>query len=36
METYLRMMWLKFRYRLSYEVLAREVADSISWSRFWC
>ncbi len=34
METYLRMMWLKYRYRLSYEVLAREVADSISWTRF--
>jgi transposase, IS5 family len=33
-ETYLRMMWLKYRYRLSYEVLCREVADSISWSRF--
>jgi transposase, IS5 family len=34
METYLRMMWLKYRYRLSYEVLCREVADSISWTRF--
>jgi len=34
METYLRMMWLKYRYRLSYELVAREVADSISWSRF--
>ncbi|MGH9190833.1 MAG: transposase, partial [Acidimicrobiales bacterium] len=33
-ETYLRMMFLKFRYRLSYEVLCREVADSISWRRF--
>ena len=34
METYLRMMFLKFRYRLGYEVLCREVADSISWQRF--
>ena len=33
-ETYLRMMFLKFRYKLSYEVLCREVADSISWRRF--
>jgi IS5 family transposase len=34
METYLRLMFLKFRYRLGYEVLCREVADSISWQRF--
>jgi IS5 family transposase len=34
METYLRMMFLKFRYRLGYEVLCREVGDSISWQRF--
>jgi transposase, IS5 family len=33
-ETYLRMMFLKFRYRLGYESLCREVADSISWQRF--
>lgn len=33
-ETYLRMMFLKHRYRLGYESLCREVADSISWSRF--
>jgi IS5 family transposase len=33
-ETYLRMMFLKSRYKLSYEVLCREVADSISWRRF--
>lgn len=33
-ETYLRMMYLKHRYRLGYETLCREVADSISWSRF--
>jgi transposase, IS5 family len=34
METYLRMMFLKFRYRLGYESLCREVSDSISWRRF--
>ena len=34
METYLRLMFLKFRYRLGYESLCREVADSISWRRF--
>jgi IS5 family transposase len=34
METYLRMMFLKFRYRLGYESLCREVSDSISWQRF--
>lgn len=33
-ETYLRMMFLKFRYRLGYETLCREVGDSISWQRF--
>ncbi len=33
-DTYLRMMFLKFRYRLGYELLCREVADSISWQRF--
>jgi len=33
-ETYLRMLFLKFRYRLGYELLCREVADSISWQRF--
>jgi IS5 family transposase len=27
-------MFLKFRYRLGYESLCREVADSISWQRF--
>jgi IS5 family transposase len=35
METYLRLMFLKFRYRLGYESLCREVADSISWRRFY-
>ena len=34
METYLRMMFLKFRYRLGYQTLCREVGDSISWQRF--
>ena len=34
METYLRMMFLKSRYRLGYEALCREVGDSISWQRF--
>src|SRR6266516_1989959 len=34
METYVRLMFLKFRYRLGYEALCREVADSISWQRF--
>lgn len=33
-ETYLRLMWLEFRYKLGYETLCREVADSISWTRF--
>jgi transposase, IS5 family len=28
------MMWLKFRYRLGFETLCREVADSLSWRRF--
>jgi IS5 family transposase len=34
METYLRMMFLKFRYRLGFESLCREVSDSITWRRF--
>ena len=34
LDTYLRMMFLKFRYRLGDELLCREVADSISWQRF--
>jgi len=34
MDTYLRMMFLKFRYRLGYESLCREVSDSITWRRF--
>jgi IS5 family transposase len=34
MEVYLRLMFLKFRHRLGYESLCREVADSITWRRF--
>ena len=34
METYLRMMFLKYRYRLGFETLCGEVADSIAWRRF--
>jgi IS5 family transposase len=34
LDTYLRLMFLKFRYRLGYELLCREVADSIGWQRF--
>src|SRR5260370_665000 len=33
-EWYLRLMFLKFRYRLGFETLCAEVADSISWRRF--
>ena len=33
-ETYLRLMFLKYRYGLGYERLCVEVADSISWRRF--
>jgi IS5 family transposase len=34
MESYLRLMFLKFRYGLGYESLCREVSDSITWRRF--
>jgi transposase, IS5 family len=34
METYLRLMFLKFRYRLGFESLCREVSDSIGWRQF--
>jgi transposase, IS5 family len=34
MEVCLRLMFLKFRYRLGYESLCREVSDSITWRRF--
>jgi IS5 family transposase len=33
-ETYLRLMFLKVRYRLGYESLCAEVADSIAWRLF--
>ena len=33
-ETYLRLMFLKYRFGLGYERLCAEVADSISWRRF--
>lgn len=32
--TYLRLMYLKFRYQMSYEALVREVSDSYKWRRF--
>ena len=34
-EVYLRMMFLRFHYKLGYESLCREVSDSISW-RIFC
>ena len=33
-ETYLRLMFLKFRYRLGFASLCREVSDSITWRQF--
>jgi IS5 family transposase len=33
-ETYLRLMYLKFRHGLSFEAVVREAADSLSWRRF--
>src|SRR3954452_4973729 len=33
METYLRLMFLKYRYRLGYESLCAEVSDSLNWLR---
>src|SRR5829696_3335755 len=33
-ETYLRLMFLKYRYRLGYESLCVEVSDSLTWLRF--
>src|SRR5689334_20376003 len=33
-ETYLRLMFLKVRYRLGYEPLCAEVTDSIGWGLF--
>ncbi|MDI6825429.1 MAG: transposase [Bacillota bacterium] len=34
LDTFLRLMYLKFRYGLGYETLVREVADSVMWRRF--
>lgn len=34
METYLRMMFLRFGYKLGFETLCAEVSDSIAWRRF--
>ena len=34
METYLRLMFLKFRYRLGFESLCREVSDSNQSGQF--
>jgi IS5 family transposase len=33
-EVYLRLMFLKYRYKLGFERLCREVQDSITWQRF--
>ena len=33
-ETYLRLMFLKYRYGLGYERLCVQVTDSLSWRRF--
>lgn len=33
-ETYLRLMHLRFRYRLGFETLCSEVTDSLGWRRF--
>jgi len=33
-ETFVRLMYLKHRYKLGYETLVREVADSLHWRRF--
>jgi IS5 family transposase len=34
METFLRLIYLKYRYRVGFESLCREVAESVRWSRF--
>jgi IS5 family transposase len=34
METFLRVMFLRFRYKLGYETLCAEIADSLAWRRF--
>ena len=33
-EVYLRLMFLKYHYKLGFEPLCREVGDSITWQRF--
>jgi IS5 family transposase len=33
-ESYLRLMFLKVRYRLGYETLCAQVSDSLTWRRF--
>lgn len=33
-QTYLRLMYLKFRYQLGYESLVEEVSDSLMWRTF--
>src|SRR3979490_663067 len=35
MESYLRLMFLKYRYRLGFEWLCRGGTDSVRWSRFF-
>jgi len=32
--TYLRMIYLKHRYQMGYEVLVKEISDSLAWRRF--
>jgi IS5 family transposase len=34
MEWFLRLMFLRFRYKLGFEALCREVTDSLAWRRF--
>jgi IS5 family transposase len=34
MEWFLRLMFLRFRYKLGFEALCREVCDSLAWRRF--
>jgi len=34
MEWFLRLMYLRFRYKLGYEALCAEVSDSLAWRRF--
>jgi transposase, IS5 family len=34
MEWFLRLMFLRFRYKLGFEMLCREVTDSLAWRRF--